>query len=98
MVYASTGYATDITLSQLQYGSNWVTGTSAFTADTISIWNPSLSRFNTYYQMPDSTWRLSSNPNLDQSNVVLAAGGSICIMQRASERRGLLPAVALPDS
>jgi len=84
VVYASTGSATNMTLSQLQYGSNWVTGTNAFTADTISIWNPTLSRFNTYYQMPDSTWRLSTNADADQSNVVVAAGDSISIVQRSS--------------
>ena len=84
VVYASTGYATDMTLSDLQFGSNWITSTSAAKADTISVWNPTVYHFEAYYQMPDSTWRLSNNASTDQSGLVLAAGGSISIVQRAN--------------
>jgi uncharacterized protein (TIGR02597 family) len=83
-VYGSTGYAADMTLSQLQFGSNWVTGTSAFTASTVSVWNAALSRFDTYYQMPDSTWRKSVDSVTDQSNFVVAAASTVAIVQRST--------------
>jgi len=82
ILYGSTGYATDMTLSQLQLGSNWVHGSSLLTADAVSIWNASQNRFNTYYQMPDSTWRESNNATTDQSNLVVSAGSCIAILQR----------------
>jgi uncharacterized protein (TIGR02597 family) len=83
-LYTSTGYTTDMTLSQLQFGPNWVQGTSAFTADTVSVWNASQNRFNTYYQMPDSTWRQSNNATTDQSSLVVSAGSCIGILQRGT--------------
>jgi uncharacterized protein (TIGR02597 family) len=83
-VYGSTGYATNMTLSQLQLGSNWVTGTSPTTADTIGVWDQTLNRFDTYYQTPNLTWRQSHDTTTDMSSTVLAAGGSITLLQRAS--------------
>jgi hypothetical protein len=84
VVYGSTGYATDMTLSQLQLGPNWVQGTSVFTADTISVWDSTLDRFDSYYQMPDSTWRASNNSSVDQSNLVVPAGTCVAILQRGT--------------
>jgi uncharacterized protein (TIGR02597 family) len=83
VVFCSTGYATDMTLSQLQYGANWVTGADMTTANTISLWNPTLSRFDTYYQRPDSTWRKELDPVTDVSNTVVAAGSSMAVLERA---------------
>lgn len=84
LIYGSTGYATDMTLSQVQFGSNWTTGSSAITADTISVWNPTSNRFNTYFQTSDSIWHSSLNPAINENNMTLAAGGSICLLQRSA--------------
>jgi uncharacterized protein (TIGR02597 family) len=81
-VYASTGSATDMTLSQIQFGPNWTTGTSSLTADTISVWNAAQYRFETFYQLPDSTWRNCSDAVTDQSNLVVSAGTAVSILQR----------------
>ncbi|HEV3272921.1 MAG TPA: TIGR02597 family protein [Candidatus Methylacidiphilales bacterium] len=84
VVYGSTGYPADTTLSQFQLGPSWVTGTSVLTADTVSIWDSALDRFNTYYQEPDSTWRSSTDATTDQSNLVISGGNSVAFMQRAA--------------
>ena len=82
VVYGSTGYPTGMTLSQLQLGSNWNRGTSVFTADTISVWDSSLGSFESYYQMPDSTWRESNNSSVNQSSLVVPSGTCVAILQR----------------
>lgn len=81
-ILTSTHYATDVKLSQLQFGSNWVTGSSIITADTLSVWNPSANSFDTYYQTPDSTWRKFPDANTDQSNVSISAGTVTAIAKR----------------
>jgi len=83
-IYGSTGYGADMTLSQLQLGSNWSKGTSAMTADTVSVWNQLLNRFDIYYQTLDSTWRKSTDSTTDQSSLVVSAGNAISILQRAN--------------
>jgi uncharacterized protein (TIGR02597 family) len=80
--YTSTHYATDIELSQLQFGSNWVTGASASLADTLSVWNGAENKFVTYYQRPDSTWRESSDALTDRSSFAIAAGSVTTITKR----------------
>jgi uncharacterized protein (TIGR02597 family) len=81
-VYTSTGYAADMTLSQLQFGSSWVTGTSALTSSTVSVWNAALKHFDTYYQKADLTWRKSSDATTDQSDFVISAATAIAVLQR----------------
>jgi uncharacterized protein (TIGR02597 family) len=81
-VYTSTQYASDVTLSQLQIGSNWVTGTSTITADSLSVWDVSENRFDTYYQEPDSTWRKYPDAVTDQSSFAITAGTVITINKR----------------
>jgi uncharacterized protein (TIGR02597 family) len=83
-VFGSTGYAADMTLSQLQFGSTWVTGANALTASTVSVWNAALNHFDTYFQEPDSTWHKSSDPTTDVSNLVVTAGSAISILQRSA--------------
>jgi uncharacterized protein (TIGR02597 family) len=73
-VYTSSNYATDIKLSQLKFGANWKKGTGTTTADTISVWNATTSTFDVFYQKPDSTWRISSDANTDQSSYKIVAG------------------------
>jgi len=81
-VFTSTHYAADVALSKLQFGANWVTGTSVGTADTLGVWNPSLNHFESYYQMPDSTWRKYPDATTDQSNTVITAGSLTTIAKR----------------
>jgi uncharacterized protein (TIGR02597 family) len=83
-VYTSTHCATDVKLSQLQFGSTWVTGSTAVTADTLSVWNPTMNRFDTYYQKSDSTWRKYPDAVTDQSNFAITAGTVITITKRES--------------
>jgi len=82
-VITSTHFATDITLSQLRFTSNWVQGNSVFAADTIGIWNSGLGRFDTFYQTPDSTWRKFPDTATDQSNVIIPAGAFATIAKKA---------------
>jgi len=83
-VYSSTCYPVDLTLSQLQFGSNWVTSTKVNTANTVGLWNSTLNRFVTYYQRPDSTWRSSRDTTDNMSDMVVATGTSMAVVQRAS--------------
>jgi hypothetical protein len=82
MAYTSTHYATDIKLSQLQFGSNWVRGASSGAADTLSVWNAAANNFDTYYQKSDSTWRKTSDDVTDQSSFAIAAGTVTTITKR----------------
>jgi len=81
-VFTSTHYAADIKLSQLQFGSNWVTGSSVTTADTLSVWNAAMGAFDTFYQKPDSTWRKYPDAVTDQSNFSIKAGTVTTIGKR----------------
>ncbi len=81
IMYGSTGYPIGMKLSQLNFGANWVKGTTTATADVVSVWNAATKTFSSYYQMPDSTWRLSGDTTDDMSSTVLPAGGCIAIQQ-----------------
>ncbi len=86
IIYSSTQYPIDMTLAQLNLGSHWTKASSAFAADTISIWNPTTSKFKTYYQVPDSTWRQTTDASTDVSSLVVPAGTTIasCGARRAA--------------
>jgi len=81
-IYTSSHYATDIKLSQLQFGSNWVTSTNVVSADTLNVWDAALGHFDTYYQKPDSTWRKYGDTVTDQSSFAIAAGTVTTITKR----------------
>jgi uncharacterized protein (TIGR02597 family) len=81
-VFTSTHYAIDVKLSQLQFGSNWTMGSSVSSADTLSVWNASVGHFDTYYQVPDSTWRKYPDAVTDQSNFAITAGTVTTIGKR----------------
>jgi uncharacterized protein (TIGR02597 family) len=85
ITYGSSGFAANLTLSQLQLGATWTKGTNAILADTLSVWNAPLSRFDSYYQQPNLTWRKTTDANNDASSYVLAAGTTVAYVQRASE-------------
>ena len=87
IVYGSTDYPVDMTLSQLGFGASWITGTSAVTADTVNVWTAALDQFEAFYQKPDATWRNSTNAAVDQSSYVIPAGSVISILQRATTSR-----------
>jgi hypothetical protein len=81
-VFTSTHYAMDVKLSQLQFGADWLTGTSPASADTLNVWNSTENHFDTFYQRPDSTWRKYPDANTDQSNFAITAGAVTMITKR----------------
>lgn len=87
-VYASSHYASAIKLSQLQFGSNWTTGSSVIVADILSVWDPAIDSFDTYYQKPDSTWRKYPDSVTDQSNSTIAPGVVLTITKRSAVTGG----------
>jgi len=82
-VYTSSHYASDIMLSQLKFGSNWQTGATAQTADTLSVWNATEGQFDIYYQRPDSTWRKYGDNTTDRSSFTIPAGTVTAIQKRS---------------
>ncbi len=84
IVYSSTRYATDLKLSQLQFGSNWTQNNSPLIADSIGIWDAIYQKWDSYYQLPDSTWRELGNPSTDQSNLVIPGGSALAILKRGA--------------
>jgi uncharacterized protein (TIGR02597 family) len=87
-ILTSTHFATDVKLSQLHFGSNWATGSSIISADTLSVYNTTTRNFDTYYQKPDSTWRKFPDAVTDQSNVAIAAGTVTAIAKRSTVTGG----------
>jgi uncharacterized protein (TIGR02597 family) len=87
-ILTSTHFATDVKLSQLNFGANWVTGTSVSSADNLGVWNAAKNSFDTYYQLPDSTWRKFGDTTTDQSDVAIAAGTVTAISKRAAVTGG----------
>jgi uncharacterized protein (TIGR02597 family) len=82
-ILTSTHFATDVKLSQLNFGSNWATGTTVASSDNIGVWNATTKSFDTYYQRPDSTWRKYPDQTTDQSNVAIMAGTVTAISKRS---------------
>jgi uncharacterized protein (TIGR02597 family) len=83
-VFTSSHLATDITLSQLHLGSNWVHGPTLATSDSISIWNTALNKFDVFYQVPNLTWRKYPDMTTDQSKYVIWAGSVAMIAKKAN--------------
>jgi len=84
ITYVSTGYPVGMTLSQLNFGSNWVKGTSTATADIVSVWNSSTKTFISYYQLPTSAWCQAGSPAADKGSTVLPAGCCLALQQHMS--------------
>ena len=81
-IYDSTGYPVDMTLGQLNL-QNWTKGT-LITADTVSVWNAPLGRFDAYYQQSsDSHWRKVGDSVTDQNNFVIPAGTAVAFLRRS---------------
>jgi hypothetical protein len=85
IIYDSTGYPVDLTLSQLTLGANWVKGSTLGNSDTLSVWDAAQVKFDTYFQLSaDSTWRKSGGGSTDYSSFVLPAGTTAAFLKRAS--------------
>jgi uncharacterized protein (TIGR02597 family) len=88
-VYCSSHYATPIKLSQLKMGSNWQTGSSSSSADTLGIWNASTGSFTFYYEKSNGSWYLcSGNSSVTQNTVTIPAGAATVIYKRAAVTGG----------
>jgi uncharacterized protein (TIGR02597 family) len=88
VVYVTTGYPIDLTLAQLNLV-NWTKAIIAGQADTLSVYNTSTSKFDTYFQRSDtSLWQKSGAGSADQSATVLPAGSVVAILRRASITAG----------
>lgn len=87
VIYDSTGFAVDTPLSSLQL-SNWLqaptTSPTVNNADTVSVWNSSANRLDTYFQLSDSTWRKVGGGSTNESSFVISAGESVCFLKRAA--------------
>ena len=86
----------DMTLSQVNLGSNWATGSSPFNADTLSIYSAAAGKWNTYYETTGATWMLSGTTG-SQNATVIPAGSAVAFLKRTavSGSSSLLP-VSLP--
>jgi len=83
-VYASSRYPVDVKLSQLAFP-NWTKNDLYFKGDNISIYNPTTSKWDLYYQRAaDGIWRKNGDNVTNQSNLVIPAGQGILITKRAA--------------
>jgi len=93
VVYDSTGFAIDTPLSKLNLGTNWVTSVvptppalpTLGNSDSVSVWNQSHLRFDTYFQLTDSTWRLVDGGTNDVSTNSIPAGASVVFLKHAAQ-------------
>ena len=81
ITYVSTGYPVGMTLSQLNFGSNWTKGTSTATADVVSVWNSTTKTFVSYYELPTSAWCQAGTTTADKGSTVLPPGGCLALQQ-----------------
>ncbi|HEX8295685.1 MAG TPA: TIGR02597 family protein [Chthoniobacteraceae bacterium] len=79
-----------MTLSQVSLGSNWVRGTSAFTADTLSLPDGTTTvngvitpKWAAYFQLASGEWRKSGS-SANQNSTVIPAGSAVAFLKRAS--------------
>ena len=85
-LYTSTLYPVDISLGNLNLGSNWNKGSSITVADNLAVWNGSANpgHFDTYYQLTDLTWRKYPDKTTNVSTFVIPAGSTVTITKRSS--------------
>lgn len=69
--------------SQLVLGSNWIKSNSAFTADTLSIFNQAAGLWEAYYQRPDGGWRKNGS-TAAQDATVIPSGAAVVFLKRMS--------------
>ena len=95
VVFGSTSYPVDMTLSQVTFstGAVWATYqptnpvapqvASPLLADTVSVWNTTSHRFDTFYQNADHTWTQFGVTG-DKSAFLIPAGRAIQILHRSA--------------
>ncbi len=77
----------DTTLANLNLTGAFSTGTSVFTADTVSLLDATSGKFLSYYKRSDNTWRRESGTT-DVSSTPITAGSVIYIRERATNLAG----------
>lgn len=82
--YSSTRFPIPVTLSQLDFGADWVRGTSPFKADTLALWNDATQKWDSYYRLPAGTWRKAGDSATDQSNLSIPAGTVVGLLKRTA--------------
>ena len=83
LLYSSTRYPVDVKLSQLAIP-NWkqvAVGQLYVKGDRISIYNPTTSKMDVYYQKVGGTWWKNGDNVNEQSNFVIPAGLGIVIIK-----------------
>jgi uncharacterized protein (TIGR02597 family) len=81
--YGGVRLPVNLALSQLVLGSNWTKGSSAFTADTLSVFNDTTGLWEAYYQRTDGSWRKSGSATA-QDTTVIPSGASVVFLKRAA--------------
>jgi len=85
VAYGSSGYAVPLTLSQIDLGSNWLTSSTYGSADILSLYSPTLLKFVSYFQLPDSTsWRTKTSATDVGDTITVAPGEVVVLFQRGS--------------
>ena len=85
VAFDSTGFAIDTPFSKLNLGTNWVTAPvpvppalpAVGNADTVALWNGPQNRFDTYFELADSTWRKYGGGTNDYTTNTIPAGVSV---------------------
>jgi len=72
----------DMTFSQLNLGSNWTKSDSILTADTLSIHNSALAKWESYYQLTNSEWRKAGDSSTNQNSTTIPAGSAVAFLKR----------------
>jgi len=86
----------DVTFSKLNLGVNWTKSNSVFTADTVSLYNNALAKWEAYYEKTDGTW-LKSGSATSQNTTVIPAGSSLVFTRRtAVSGSSSFTSIALP--
>ena len=86
----------DVKFSQLNLGSGWAKDDSIFKADTLSLYNAALAKWDAYYQNAAGVW-LKENTTASQSATVIPAGSAVAYMKRtAASGTGSFISLSLP--
>lgn len=81
--YGGLRLPVNLPLSQLVLGSNWTKADSAFTADTLSIFNATTMLWETYYQRTDGGWRKNGS-TAAQDSTIIPSGAAVVFLKRAA--------------
>jgi len=85
VAYGSSGYPVPLTLSQLDLGSNWLASSTYGGADILSLYSPTLLKFVSYFQLPDSTsWRTKASATDVSETTTIDPGDVVVLFQRGN--------------